>query len=83
MQRLVMHSGSRNLGKQVAEWYQGLAVDLHSGKAGLFERKRELIDSYRAAGRRSEIQAALKALASEYAETEPDAPAELGSGHIV
>lgn len=77
MQRLVIHSGSRNLGKQVAEWYQGLAVDLHSGKAEFFERKRELIDSYKAAGRRSEIQAALKALAAEYAEAEPDAPAEL------
>ena len=77
MQRLVIHSGSRNLGKQVAEHYQGLAVDLHSGKAEFFERKQELIDSYKAAGRRSEIQAALKALAAEYAETEPDAPADL------
>ena len=28
---LVIHSGSRNLGKQVAECYQQLAVDLHSG----------------------------------------------------
>ena len=31
MQRLVIHSGSRNLGLQVANYYQGLAVDLHSG----------------------------------------------------
>ena len=29
---LVIHSGSRNLGKQVAEIYQQLAVDLHAGK---------------------------------------------------
>ncbi|MCM1101117.1 MAG: RtcB family protein [Acetatifactor muris] len=28
---LVIHSGSRNLGKQVAEFYQQLAVDLHKG----------------------------------------------------
>ena len=28
---LVIHSGSRNLGKQVAEVYQQLAVDLHMG----------------------------------------------------
>ena len=29
---LVIHSGSRNLGKQVAEIYQRLAIDLCSGK---------------------------------------------------
>ena len=29
---LVIHSGSRNLGKQVAEIYQHLAIDLHAGK---------------------------------------------------
>ena len=28
---LVIHSGSRNLGKQVAELYQNLTVDLHMG----------------------------------------------------
>ena len=28
---MVIHSGSRNLGKQVAEIYQQLAVDLHAG----------------------------------------------------
>ncbi len=77
MQRLVIHSESRNLGKQVADYYQQLAVELHSGKAEFFERKQELIDSYKAAGRRKEIHDALKALAAEYAETEPDAPADL------
>lgn len=64
MQRLVIHSGSRNLGLQVATYYQKLAVDLHSGKGEFFERKRELIDSYKAVGRRDEIQAALKELAA-------------------
>jgi RNA-splicing ligase RtcB len=29
---LVIHSGSRNLGKQVADYYQNLAVELRSGK---------------------------------------------------
>ena len=33
---LVIHSGSRNLGKQVAEYYQQLAVDLHMGKEKYF-----------------------------------------------
>lgn len=77
MQRLVIHSGSRNLGLQVANYYQGLAVDLHSGKEGFFERKRELIDAYKSAGRRDEIQAALKELAAQYKDAEPDAPADL------
>lgn len=77
MQRLVIHSGSRNLGLQVATYYQQLAVDLHSGKADFFERKQELIDTYKAAGRRSEIQKALKELAAEYESAEPDAPEDL------
>ena len=77
MQRLVVHSGSRNLGLQVANYYQGLAVDLHSGKEGFFERKRELIDAYKSAGRRDEIQTALKELAAQYKDAEPDVPADL------
>lgn len=35
---LVIHTGSRNLGKQVAELYQELAVELHSGKEEYFKR---------------------------------------------
>ena len=34
---LVIHSGSRNLGKQVAELYQKLAVELSKGKEEYFE----------------------------------------------
>ena len=59
---LVIHSGSRNLGKQVAEFYQRLAIDLNQGKEEYFARRDALIAEYKAAGRRSEIQAALKAL---------------------
>ncbi|MBQ4234972.1 MAG: RtcB family protein, partial [Firmicutes bacterium] len=63
---LVIHSGSRNLGKQVAELYQKLAVDLHAGKEEYFQRRDEIIRSYKEEGRRSEIQGALKALEKEY-----------------
>ena len=59
---LVIHSGSRNLGKQVAEHYQRLAIDLNKGKEEYFARRDALIAEYKAAGRRTEIQAALKAL---------------------
>ena len=59
---LVIHSGSRNLGKQVAEFYQGLAIDLNKGKEEYFARRDTLIAEYKATGRRREIEGALKAL---------------------
>lgn len=61
-QYLVIHSGSRNLGKQVAEYYQNLAVDLNKGKEEYFAKRDTLIAEYKAAGRRTEIQAALQQL---------------------
>ena len=59
---LVIHSGSRNLGKQVAELYQRLAIDLNKGKEEYFARRDALIAEYKAAGKRKEIEKALKAL---------------------
>jgi RNA-splicing ligase RtcB len=59
---LVIHTGSRNLGKQVAEYYQKLAIDLHKGKEEYFAKKDALIAEYKAAGRRTEIEKALKEL---------------------
>lgn len=59
---LVIHSGSRNLGKQVAEFYQRLAIDLNKGKEEYFAKRDALIAEYKDAGRRTEIQAALKEL---------------------
>ena len=59
---LVIHSGSRNLGLQVANHYQSLAVDLNKGKEEYLAKRDALIAEYKAAGRRSEIQAALTEL---------------------
>ena len=59
---LVIHSGSRNLGKQVAEFYQRLAIDLSKGKEEYFARRDALIAEYKAASRRKEIEKALKEL---------------------
>ena len=59
---LVIHTGSRNLGKQVAEYYQHLAVELNQGREEYFKKRNALIAEYKAAGRRKEIQAALKEL---------------------
>lgn len=62
---LVIHTGSRNLGKQVAELYQQLAIDLHKGKEEYFKQRDEIIRTYKEQGRRNEIQAVLKELSWE------------------
>lgn len=74
---LVIHSGSRNLGKQIAEIYQKLAVDLCSGKEEFFEKKEELIKTYKEQGKRKEISKALKKLSKKYEDLEPKYPKEL------
>jgi len=66
---LVIHSGSRNLGKQTAEFYQKLAIELASGKEEYYRRRDEIIRTYKEQGRRSEIQAAIKALSWERRES--------------
>lgn len=63
---LVIHSGSRNLGKQVAEYYQQLAIDLHMGKEEYFKKRDEIIATYKAEGRRGEIQTALQELKNSF-----------------
>ena len=59
---LVIHTGSRNLGKQVAEIYQQLAIDLNKGKETYFKEREEIIHTYKRQGREKEIQAALEAI---------------------
>ncbi|MBQ1394079.1 MAG: RtcB family protein [Lachnospiraceae bacterium] len=72
---LVIHTGSRNLGKQVAEIYQNLAIDLHMGKEEYFKKKEEIIRTYKEQGRRQEIQAALKEI--EWVKKESQIPDDL------
>lgn len=74
---LVIHSGSRNLGKQVAEIYQQLAIDLHTGKEEYFKKRDEIIRTYKEQGRRAEIQEALKHLKKNYEIQELDAPNDI------
>ena len=59
---LIIHSGSRNLGKQVAELYQGLAVDLQKGKEKYFKQKEKMIAKYKEEGKRKELKEELKTL---------------------
>lgn len=74
---LVIHSGSRNLGKQVAEFYQQRAIDLSAGKADYFEKREEIIRTYKEQGRRTEIQPALLALKQAWKEKKPALPEDL------
>ncbi len=70
---LVIHSGSRNLGLQVAKYYQNLAVELHSGKEEYIHKRDEIIRTYKEQGRQKEIQEALKNLSWTRKESEiPD-----------
>ena len=59
---LVIHSGSRNLGKQVCEYYQQLAVDVAEGKEDYLAAAPKLIARMKAEGRQKEIQKELTLL---------------------
>ncbi len=74
---LVIHSGSRNLGKQVAEYHQSIAVDLNLGKEEYFKKRDEVIKTYKEMGRRKEIQNVLKKMAKEWEAKQPSLPSEL------
>lgn len=74
---LVIHSGSRNLGRQVAVHYQRLAIDLAKGKYELSSAREALIREYKETGRSSEIQTALKRMEREFKEKEMEIPEDL------
>jgi RNA-splicing ligase RtcB len=74
---LVIHTGSRNLGKQVAEYYQNLAIELCSGKEEFHNKKYKLIETYKKQGKKLEIQKAIKELEKEYKNNKPNLPKDL------
>ena len=74
---LIIHTGSRNLGKQVADYYQNLAIELMSGKDELCAKQVKLIEEYKAQGRRKEIQAAIKELHRQFNPNPLNIPKEL------
>ena len=63
---LVIHTGSRNLGKQVAEIYQNKAIEYCSYKKEINEEKNTLIKEYKEQGREKEIQQALIEIHKKY-----------------
>jgi len=75
---LVIHTGSRNLGKQVAEIYQARAIKhLTEGADELEEAIKRTIEEYKAAGRRSELQGVIKKMRKSQQDAEPSLPRDL------
>ena len=77
MKYLVIHTGSRNLGKQVAEIYQQMAIDDMQGTNKLAEESKKLIKDYKATGRQKEIQRGLTELKRKWQPDKLNIPKEL------
>ena len=75
---LVIHTGSRNLGKQVSDIYQNRAIKHLTEGADEFEETiKRTIEEYKAAGRRSELQGVIKKMRKSQHEAEPTLPRDL------
>ena len=74
---LLVHTGSRNFGKQVAEYYQKEAIRQHQG----YDELREIIDKtikeYKEAGRKSELQGKIQELRASWKPKKPIVPNDL------
>ena len=66
----VIHTGSRNLGKQVAEYYQDIAYENINKNNETYESEiKNIIETLKAEGRQREISSALEAFRSNFKET--------------
>lgn len=63
---LVIHTGSRNLGKQVAEIYQNKAIEYCSYKEEMKQEIQDTIKEYKEQGRQQEIQQKLIEITKKY-----------------
>lgn len=63
---LVIHSGSRYLGAQVAEHYTDVAVDLAAGRQEYLVAREETIRTLKREGKDKQIQSTLKRLTNEF-----------------
>ena len=63
---LVIHTGSRNLGKQVAEIYQKKAIEYCSYKEEMKQEIKDTIKEYKEQGRQQEIQQKLIEIHKKY-----------------
>ena len=63
---LVIHTGSRNLGKQVADIYQEKAIKYCSYDEEMKQEKINVVREYKASGREKEIQSKLIEISEKY-----------------
>ena len=64
---LIIHTGSRNLGKQVADYYQSLAIErINGNKQELNAKVNQIIKELKEAGRQTEISGAIKVLRENF-----------------
>ena len=63
---LIIHTGSRNLGKQVAEIYQNKAIEYCSYDKEMKDEKNKIIKEYKEQGREKDIQQALLDVNNKY-----------------
>lgn len=64
---LIIHTGSRNLGKQVAEIYQEKAIKYCSYEKEMKEEKQKIIKEYKVSGKEKDIQNKLIEISKKYA----------------
>jgi RNA-splicing ligase RtcB len=74
---LVIHSGSRNLGKQVAEYYQNIAIESLKNLVDVNVLRNQAIAELKISGKASLIPQALKDIENRHKETQPVFPKEL------
>lgn len=74
---LVIHSGSRNIGKQVAEIYQQMAIDDLSGGNRITDEIQNLIEDYKRTGRHKDIQRGIAELKRKFNPDKLNIPKEL------
>lgn len=75
---LVIHSGSRNLGAQVANYYQDLANQICNQDLLNYQSQRDIVlKTYKELGKEKEIQTTLKTLKKEFQKSKNKIPYEL------
>ena len=74
---LVIHSGSRNLGKQVADYYQNMGIDSLKGLGNLNKLKDDLIKKLKGNNTKHLIQSSLKELETKFKNAQPKYPRDL------
>lgn len=74
---LLIHSGSRNLGKQVADIYQNIAIDMCSHKEEKAKARRAIVDGLKLAGYPQDINKTIIAMEKQWETIWPTVPKEL------